>query len=269
MPGGRGGWTFPGVPNQWFGINRDSPQAKGLVAWWTSIGRGAGGWGLLHDVLGRYNMTTVNSPTVAGSEFGPGILFDDVSSQYIVNSAPVLISTPLTLAAWFNLNDTSHRHVLVSLCGSANDHEWSMRIDRASGTQSVQAVCWDGVGFGAASTTTNWSANTWHHGVAIFTHSISRTAYLDGGGVGTQTVTVSSPTVNTTSIGSVAISTPENYVSGRVAEARIYDRALSAREVAALYAPSTRWDLYAVPRRIWFVAPAAAVGNPWYAYAQQ
>jgi len=255
MASGRGGWDLPGSPNAWFGINRDSPQANGLVGWWTGLGRG--GWGLLRDALGRYNMTAYNSPTIAGSEFGPVVLFDDASSQYLYSSTPVRTVAPVTLACWFRCDDaTTGDQALVGLSSETEDYDgWWLLLETSD--NKVQARLNGSGATDQAETSTSFSENTWHHAVAVFASDTLRVAYLDGGGKGTDTASNTPSTVENTTLGGIYYApgpAVDGVFSGCIAEARIYNRVLSDAEVSALYVPRTRWELYRVPKRVWYVA---------------
>jgi hypothetical protein len=83
-------------------------------------------------------------------------------------------------------------------------------------------------------TSTGYSANTWHHACVVFSATNSRSVYLDGGGKATETTETGNPIVDRTGIGVVYRNTPAAYTDGRIAEAGIWNVALTDAEVAAL-----------------------------------
>lgn len=86
-----------------------------------------------------------------------------------------------------------------------------------------------------ASTTSGYSADTWHHGCAVFASATSRAAYLDGGNKGTNATNHLPSGVNRSFVGTRILSgTRAFFLNGMVAEAGIWDIALSDAEVAAL-----------------------------------
>ena len=75
-----------------------------------------------------------------------------------------------------------------------------------------------------AVSTTGYSVNTWHHGCAVFTSNILRAAFIDGGSKGTDVDQVDiGVTYDRVSVGRSGDSTPSWYMSGRIAEAAIWN----------------------------------------------
>jgi hypothetical protein len=253
-PGFKPWQQWPRAGSQWPKYNLESDQAEGLVGFWSCFAHEPG-WGLLRDVLGKYHMTAYNSPTIAGSEFGPVVNFDDGDSEYLHYSGVPVSAVPLTLAAWVNFDDLNTGTECIISIGD-NDASDRFRLIFAEfwniGANTNGNTAWTSVGP---------SINTWHNGVAVFSASDSRIAYLDGGNSGSESTDVS-PTVDRTTIGAMYNDTQGDNISdelsGKIAEVRIYNRALSDAEVAALYDPKTRWELYQIPKRVWYVAAAPA-----------
>jgi hypothetical protein len=163
--------------------------------------------------------------------------FNDASNEYLSNNSPPVTSEPLTLAAWFYSDDLVNRQALINITDES-DSEWgfSLVIRGDVGGDPIQAHKWD-QGSGAASSTTGYSSNTWHHGCAVFASTVSRTIYLDGGSSASNTTNVTNIiTYDSLNIGAVKVASPTAYMSGRIAEAAIWNAALTAAEAAALAA---------------------------------
>jgi hypothetical protein len=162
--------------------------------------------------------------------------FTRASSHYLERSAALVTAVPLTMACWFNSTDVTVRQDLFCITNGASGSEaFIIAADGATGGDPIKAIHAGG-GAGIASSSSGFSANTWHHACGVFVTNSSRTAYIDGGSAVNETTAVSTPTgLDTTSIGRVLVSgAGTNYMSGRIAEVGIWDVALDAAEVAAL-----------------------------------
>lgn len=165
-------------------------------------------------------------------------LFNDASSEYLEYSSAVLTAVPITMAAWFRSDDAVATQSLVSISRNATTEErFQLRANGSPAGDPVQALATanNNATVGTASTSTGYSVNTWHHAAGVFTSSTSRAAFIDGGSKGTNTTNVTPGTLNTTSLGAYAIPAGRSqYMSGRIAEAAIWNAALSDDEIAVL-----------------------------------
>jgi hypothetical protein len=87
-----------------------------------------------------------------------------------------------------------------------------------------------------ASTSTGYSTNVWTHACGVFETTTSRAVYINGGSVGTNTQSSLPTGFNQIQIGRVDGTTPASYMEGRVAEAGLWNVALSTNEISALAA---------------------------------
>ena len=162
--------------------------------------------------------------------------FANASSEYLRVSSAVVTATPLTLACWFNVNNVTAEHTLISICDDATNT--NMFALNASGVQAgdpVRAYATTGVGAFAV-TTTGYTASTWHHAAGVFTSSTDRAAFIDGGSKGTATDDLTPTGLDRTAIAVLDRLSPASYVDGEIAEAAIWDAALTDGEVASLAA---------------------------------
>lgn len=164
-------------------------------------------------------------------------LFDDASSQYLERAAAVVSAVPLTISAWFNSNDSAATQGIVCLGNPASGDANAMVALYASGGDvgdPVKLLVGTGGTWTAVVTTSGYSVNTWHHACAVCASSTSRSVYIDGGSVGTDTTSKALPPITTTGIGELIDPTREQFFSGNIAEVGIWDVALDAAEIAAL-----------------------------------
>ena len=158
-------------------------------------------------------------------------LFDDAQSEFLQNAGALIAAPPMSMACWFNSDDTANYQALMGLGSTtAFDH-----LIYAAGAAAGDTV-WASTRDANAITSTGYSANTWHHAAGVWASTSSRAAYIDGGSKGTNT-TLKTGSVNRTSISSILYNGSRYYyMSGRVAEAAMWDVALTDGEVAMLAA---------------------------------
>lgn len=245
-----------------FTINKASPQYNGLVSLWTCFGQNRGVTSL-RDEISHFDMTAFNTPTISNSLFGPVVLFDDGANEYLLITSPVLTSAPLSISCWFNTDAATARMTLLALhstVGPDND-SFSLEARGDVGGDPLRFVVRGGGANTFATTTTGFSTGTWHHGCAVEISPTNHNVYIDGGSKGTNAANRTPAAINRTLI--ATLTGAGLFFSGMVAEARIYNRALSDGEVWNLFAPSTRWDLYGPTKRAFFMfLPIAPTGVP-------
>ena len=163
-------------------------------------------------------------------------LFDPVSSQYLqTDSAPVTVA-PFTMACWVYVDDLAPTEIPVMMFVgdlSTAVNFWTLRVNTSDANEFVQFVS-RGTTARAATTTTGVSLNTWHHVCGIEISSTSRAAYIDGGSKGTNTQESSPTGADRVTIGRAGDSSPNQHMTGRIAEPLIWNVALSDAEVALL-----------------------------------
>lgn len=160
------------------------------------------------------------------------------SAQYLeYATAPPITAAPLTFAAWFNKTGTGTSKYLGGIADKdTNNHHFNFNISTAN---KVQATCNDGSGAVSAVTSTTITAATWMHAAAVFTSSTSRTAYLNGGGSGSETTsrTPSAAALDNMCIGCVHLAAGYfGPFDGLIAEWGLWNVDLDAAEIAALAA---------------------------------
>lgn len=159
--------------------------------------------------------------------------FVAASSQYLEYSGAVVSAAPLTMACWF-LTPVLGNYALIQPQNSssinANFNTFRLRT-AASGT--IFAVAGSAAANSTATTTGNYSFGVWQHACAVFSATDNRAAFVNGGSKGTSAVTQTPLGVNTTWIGAAPALT-SNPMNGLIAEAAIWNVALTDEEVVLL-----------------------------------
>ncbi len=230
---------------QWpFGLNKDSPQAQGLVFWFPVIPNQAGAIrefvagvetaynaaniGLVHD---RHGRTALDFNIGAGEAINLGQLndFGEESSSF-------------TVSCWMqsggstgNLNDIINKknNSIFRIDEASNLMRFAVSATQATIAQSVVDV----------------KDNVPHH-VVLRYDGIDVKGYIDFFNTASAAATQPGTTGDPTEIGSVG---NEDIL---IADCRFYNTILSDAEIFHAFTPSTRWDLYWQPLEQPYFFPA-------------
>src|SRR3990167_2308485 len=162
-------------------------------------------------------------------------LFDDASSQYLEHGAAVLTGVPITMACWFYSDTITVSQDLMSIGDTSVENQYF--VLRARGASAGDPIVADTTSSAASddcSTTTGYSTNTWHHACAVYAAINDRRVFLDGGSKATNATSITPAGLAQTRIGTVAKLTGAFFMSGRIAEAAIWNAAFDDSEVALL-----------------------------------
>lgn len=217
-----------GVP---FTLNRASPQAVGLVAWWPAIGNQVGS---LRDYATGFHPGTPSSTPgwVGHGELGAMYDFSGSNRFEVANNARLGALTP-TLAMWVELDTTSGTQTFVK-----RDAEWIVRADGST----LAYYQWDAGGLTTLNSITLSTATLYH--IVCSWNQDAMKVYVNGFLRHSNSGKTSAPVNIGNIIGIAAQPSGGEALDGRLADVRIYSRALSDAEVFQLYAPQTRWQLY-------------------------
>ncbi len=197
------------------------PNNLGLVGYW-SFNEGSGS--IAHDFSGNGNTgTLVNSPTWTTGKLGQALSFNG-TSQYVNsgNAAGLQIANG-TVVAWVKTTDTGvykgiavkqSAYGLFDNSGTFGIYDWGTAAFRNSGV--------------------NIADGAWHFVAATFQSGVANgtVLYVDGVARATTQMTIISQGQSLyIGYGNAA----GQYLNGTIDDVRIYNRALSAAEVQALY----------------------------------
>ncbi len=252
------------APRWPFEIDRASPQAKGLAACWPLFaGPGIGlrdvSGGGAHLVLGAGAETP--SWIAAAATNAHALDFDGGDEAHVAGgnvAALDITGNEITLCAWIK-PDTAGTSGGSRFLSKRTDAGGSDVYSIFSLSPGADAGVWFRIGGNTDLIfQTTLPTGNWQHWIGTYDGTAMR-LYRNGVEVANK---VGSGNIPSSARG-VFLGHREaesRHFDGAMADVRIYDRALSAREVWALYDPATRWDLYRENRvlRVW---PTAAGGG--------
>lgn len=157
-------------------------------------------------------------------------------NNYTTGSSSVS-AVPMTLACWFYPESDAATGTMLSVTYyNGGDH---LRLQAAGDVAGdpIRAASYRTAGTErVADTTAGYTVGAWQHAAAVFASTSSRSVYLNGANKGTNTD--SSPVLtnfNTVSTGASRISgSVSSYYTGRIAEAALWNVALTDAEIALL-----------------------------------
>lgn len=195
----------------------------GLLAWWPGNGN-------FQDVIGGFTGVPDGTVTFQSAEVDQGF--------HLVNSAITATgnfdfstNNALTIELWFKLNVDTTYNGLVSAencCTYRLMVDGSGRFYYDAGTHADTSV----------STGPAISLGQFHHAAMVVTGGGPAIIYLDGQSVSTNSAGVPAvlPSVSTFLLGAGESATVYTMQDGVLDEISIYNRALAAKEIAAIYA---------------------------------
>lgn len=121
----RGGWPFRNPPNCQFDLNTASPQAKGLVAWWPTLGsRG----NVLRDYGPlRMNGAVSGAALVRDARIGSMLSYNGSSDVVTLVDRPQFDVTTFTIMAWFRRMAFDADHTILAK-GASDEKTFNLYI---------------------------------------------------------------------------------------------------------------------------------------------
>ncbi len=210
-------------------------QGEGLVGWWT-MDEGSGSTAA--DSSGYGNMGTLtNEPTWTTGKVGQAVQMDG-TNDYITLGAPTSLNLtgPFTVMAWVKRDSLSDWARIGGKYYYSGGSSGSWEIDGGQGYLRCYVKAggvWSGADAPAGTfnqTSTWYMVGCVYNGSRILTY-INGTQQSSNWASGTVATSSYPTSIGTTSDGVSA----QNYMNGAFDEFRIYNRALSAAEIAAIY----------------------------------
>jgi uncharacterized repeat protein (TIGR02543 family) len=197
------------------------PPPSGLISWWP-------GESTANDIVGTNNGTLQNGATFTTGRVGQAFSFDGVDDYFQAPTEGLPTgNSNRTLELWVNSDAFSSNDVWAGY-GIFGNPTQTYHLGAVNGRLFFSQ--WGGALWGPLLQT-----GRWYH-VAVTNISNSVTLYLDGVAVGTGTLTINTPAGTTFCIGKIPSSPSGTYrLHGKVDEVSIYNRALSASEILAIY----------------------------------
>lgn len=243
--------------NQASSVNQSSPLNRGLLGWWLAgVKPQAMTWYDLvnHNDGALTNMTHIQWLGPKGRSGGRGALNCPGSDGYVDvgdKSHFDLQSTDFSLGVWFRWLSTvtnDNLGLISKFSATGNNRGWLLATADTPGTTQGGLTFYyqsNKSSFNSAqlvNTGSNvYDDDIWHHAIAVFIRSTSSEIFVDGLSVVKKTSSIPASVASNdapVNIGSYNLA-PLEFV-GDVDDIRIWDRALTATEIFALYTDSTQ-----------------------------
>lgn len=159
-------------------------------------------------------------------------IFTGSSSHYMEHAAAVVSGPPCTLMVWAKRN--SQNTPLIAVGNSGGTGRLQLNYQNVSSPR-LMAQAFTVGNAGQAGLSVGTIDSNWHHCAGVFASTTSRIAYLDGVGGTEDTASVATGTLNVTNLATRYVSGSRgNYYTGDLAEAAIFNAALSAEAMSAI-----------------------------------
>jgi hypothetical protein len=217
-------------------------NGPGLVGWWRGNGNA-------NDLVAGNNGTLTNGATAsAGGEVGQAFSFDGVD-DYVANLGGVSTFSFIedtgvfTIDAWIKLNDPGihDQQAITAHTATSADKGHFFIWENSAGAQQLRLAIMRGVSgqptIDSHSPNNVITTNGWHH-VAAVGNGTKVTFYVDGApydGTGTIGIKPTGDATRVVDIGRCPAASTECPFAGQIDEVQIYNRALSAAEIQAIY----------------------------------
>jgi hypothetical protein len=210
----------------------------GLAGWW-KFDEGSGSSAA--DASGNGNTgTLVNGPTWTTGKIGQALNFDGVNDYVTLgNPASLQLTGAITVSAWVYHDAFVHAaNTIASKQGGSTNRGWKLGANNGAGS----AYCFDiaptnSTLLGACGPGNSNTTGEWVHVVGVYDPSNAIIVYKNGAQIGIQTSGV--PASQFSSSRPVEIGTrsdvTDHWFDGKIDDVRIYNLALSASEIQALY----------------------------------
>ena len=212
--------------------------AQGLVGTWTMVANG----GLqAFDLSGYGNTGVIDTGAIwVPGQFGSVLDYDGTNNaQVTISSSPTFLEMPaLTISIWakYEGSERADEYNLVDAWAGADMFHYLLRFDDGAAVNAIEFFTFTSGQVGGAFTGTDMSDGLWHHIVAVydgakmyiyFDSVKSSTSFAQTGSIGA---------INPSDLkigGQVAIAA--DFWNGKLDIPSIYNRGLSASEIASLY----------------------------------
>lgn len=216
---------------------------KGLIGYWTFDYANSGSISNnqttgLKDSSGNNNNATSSNANgtgmawVAGKVGSGAVSFDGVDDSIIAPRLGLELTQQVSVAAWVNINSWTANLNFLGYNNSGTDG-YSLQIRNVSCPAGIYLLLSSGAG--TATGPANASCGSWHHVVGTYDGSQIK-IYMDG------VLQASNPYTSAMTYSSGYLpfgiggdSSRIRYLNGSLDDVRVYNRALSAAEIQAIY----------------------------------
>jgi hypothetical protein len=205
-----------------------SPPA-GLVGWWP-------GGGNANDIAGTNNGTLSGGASFASGEVGQAFSFDGINGTVTVpDSSSLRLTNQLTIEAWINARSISGPggYAIVGKVGFGtgnNGYQLDLVGTTLQGLFNSPGYNWPSASIVSGSIITT---GVWYHVAYTYDQSAMK-LYCNGQPVATNVIGAHAIATSTTAL-RISGADNQGYFDGLIDEPSVYNRALSANEIAAIY----------------------------------
>jgi len=202
------------------------------------------------DLSGNKNHGTIFGAVYKNSPNGKSVLSFDGVDDYVncENRSSLNITKGITLGAWIKIpttDGTSNRGIISKFEGTnpANNRSYALYIDcQTQNNVPKAALVVSSLGTNASAVsvvgTTTLNANRWYHIVGVFAPNTAINIYLDGILDNTNTTNIPSSLFVSSvpvKVGNQYANSSIYYLSGSIADIRIYNRDWLSSEISKWY----------------------------------
>lgn len=202
-----------------------------LVGFWSGDGNAL-------DIAGTNNGTLINGTPFAPGKAGQTFSFDGFSQYVRVPDSPSLeLSNQLTLEAWIKPTFVDNYRQIISKFGDVGSQAYQFGLAPNGALRTDLSQTGGPVYEQLTSPTNVLTAGQWQH-VAVTFNGGATALYVNGAEVANATLPVTSIFGGGTAdlnIGRDPVSSGGQYFDGLIDEPSIYNRALTAAEIASIY----------------------------------
>ena len=206
-----------------------APVPSGLISWWQGQSNAA-------DDFGTNNGALEGGVSFASGEVGQAFLFDGASGSVVVpDSVSLRLTNQITIECWINTAKVAgDQHIAGKVGGSGGNNGYELGLTGGTlvGQFNSPGQYWPGQSVQAAVPV---AAGVWNHVAWTYDQS-AMTLYWNGAPVATKVIGSNAIAQSTSNfqIGGVD-SNPNVFFNGLIDEVSVYDVALSAAQIQAIY----------------------------------
>jgi hypothetical protein len=212
----------------------------GLIGWWKGEGNGL-------DSAGGNNAYAMSNIYYTNGIVGQALNVNPAGGTVAIHDSPILrLTNQLTIEAWINARSINGDHAIVSKVGGVggnNGYQFALTGNTLMGQFNSPGQLWPSVRISSGGVI---APGVWYHVAWSYDQSAMK-LYVNGIQVAANVV---GPRIIAVSSSSLRISGDDNnhvYFDGLIDEASVYNRALSADEIAAIYSAGSAGKCLACP----------------------
>jgi len=213
---------------------------RGLVgAWCPSV---AGNGLLLPDLSGYGNhgtLTNMDASDWVGTDRGRALDFDGTNNFLSIFGSKVFAADaqPFSVSCFAYVRNFTNQYSKLLMLRSDDSSAWEMGLSDQTNYRGLLIGTWTAWSRRRADIASADMTNGWHHYLVTYNGAGRGTAgnflfYFDGA---SRTATITDNFSPTSNVSSIALNVTNNRLNGQIADARIYNRALSPSEIKQLY----------------------------------